>query len=80
LFTPSASNPHPEFADEVYFPPQIEEDGEKDFVMGPGTADGMILSLHYLPVVFFQDGERGVASICWTRALSCIISFLPVSK
>ncbi|KAJ9590447.1 hypothetical protein L9F63_016534, partial [Diploptera punctata] len=40
-FTPSASNPHPEFADEVYFPPQSEEEEEvdKDLVMPPGSVD-----------------------------------------
>ncbi|XP_069677518.1 receptor-type tyrosine-protein phosphatase N2 isoform X2 [Periplaneta americana] len=38
-FTPSASNPHPEFADEVYFPPQTDEEGEEDLVMGPGSVD-----------------------------------------
>jgi hypothetical protein len=41
-FTPSAFNPHPEFADEVYFPPQTEEDIKQDLVMGPGTVDGKL--------------------------------------
>ena len=39
-FTPSASNPHPEFADEVYFPPQSEEELDKDLVLPPGTVEG----------------------------------------
>jgi hypothetical protein len=42
-FTPSASNPHPEFADEVYFPPQTEEEVEQDLMMGPGSADGKVM-------------------------------------
>ncbi|PNF34880.1 Receptor-type tyrosine-protein phosphatase N2 [Cryptotermes secundus] len=34
-FTPSASNPHTEFADEVYFPPRMDEDVEQDLAAGP---------------------------------------------
>jgi hypothetical protein len=41
-FTPSASNPHTEFADEVYFPPQMDEDVEKDLSTGPGAVDSKI--------------------------------------
>ena len=42
-FTPSASNPHPEFADEVYFPPQTEEEVEQDLMMAPGSVDGKVV-------------------------------------
>jgi len=47
-FTPSASNPHPEFADEVYFPPQTEEEVEQDLVMGPGSVDGKFVLSSYV--------------------------------
>ena len=42
-FTPSASNPHPEFADEVYFPPQTEEEVEQDLMVGSGSVDGKVV-------------------------------------
>jgi hypothetical protein len=47
-FTPSASNPHPEFADEVYFPPQTEEEVEQDLLMGPGSVDGKVVLSSYV--------------------------------
>jgi hypothetical protein len=47
-FTPSASNPHTEFADEIYFPPQMDEDVEQDLATGPGTVDSKIPLPRYL--------------------------------